>query len=306
MNLTPDNQTSLYGLDYELLELISLYKNNKLPNKILLSGQKGVGKCTLAYHLINYILSQGEENSYYIEKYEINKNNKSFRLIQNRINPNFTLIDVLLEKKKIDISQIRNLITDLNKSSFNLKPRFVLVDNIEFLNINSINALLKILEEPSQDIHFILIHNNKKILPTLKSRCLNYQIFLTHEKSVNVCEKLLSSNIHDLINKDLLDYYFTPGKIYNLINFAKANNIDLKKIELKEFLSLIIDNSYYKKENTLIPIFFNFIEFFLTKKKELIYSDFSNYFLKKIDNTKKFHLDEETLFIEFKNKVLNG
>ena len=44
-------------------------------------------------------------------------------------------------KKKIDIDQIRNLINNLNKSSLNSKPRFVLIDNIEYLNLNSINAL---------------------------------------------------------------------------------------------------------------------------------------------------------------------
>ncbi len=35
------------------------------------------------------------------------------------------------EKKNIDIAQIRNMITNLNKSSFNSKPRFILIDNIE-------------------------------------------------------------------------------------------------------------------------------------------------------------------------------
>ena len=38
----------------------------------------------------------------------------------------------------------------------------MLIDNIETLNINSINALLKILEEPNENINFILISNNKK------------------------------------------------------------------------------------------------------------------------------------------------
>ena len=31
-----------------------------------------------------------------------------------------------------------------------------------------------------------------------------------------------------------------------------------------------------------------------------------NYFLKKINNTKIFNLDDETLFIEFEDRVLNG
>ena len=58
MNLNPLNQINLYGLENNLTELIKLYKKNKLPNKILFSGQKGIGKSTLAYHLINFILSK--------------------------------------------------------------------------------------------------------------------------------------------------------------------------------------------------------------------------------------------------------
>ena len=81
---------------------------------------------------------------------------------------------VILTKKNIDINQIRELIRSLNKSSFNEKPRFILIDNIELLNLNSINALLKTLEEPSHNIYFILINNNKKILSTLLSRCINF------------------------------------------------------------------------------------------------------------------------------------
>ena len=43
MYLQPSSQKKLYSLNYELIELINLYKNDKLPSKILLSGQKGVG-----------------------------------------------------------------------------------------------------------------------------------------------------------------------------------------------------------------------------------------------------------------------
>jgi len=302
----PDNQLNLYGIENKLLELINLFKKDKLPNKILLSGQKGIGKSTLAYHLINSILSSEESYSYDLQKFRINLENKSFKLIQNKTNPNFTLVDTAIDKKGIDINQIRNLIFNLNKSSFNSKPRFILIDNIENLNTNSVNALLKVLEEPNNNIFFILIHNNRRILPTLKSRCLNFKISLSYKETINVCEKLFDSNISNLINDDLMNYYTTPGKIYDLLNFSKTINVDLKKIKLNDLLNVIIDESYYKKEKLYKSIFIDLIELFFTKKNELIFSDFSNYFIKKIENTKKFNLDEETLFIEFKNKVLNG
>ena len=306
MYLQPSNQKKLYGLNNELIELINLYKNNKLPSKILLSGQKGVGKSTLAYHLINFILSQNEDFSYDLNNFSINHENKTFKLIQNKSNPNFILIDVVKDKQNIDISQIRNLKKDLEKTSFNNKPKFVLIDNIEFLNVNSINSLLKILEEPPINTYFLLINSEKKILPTLRSRCLNFRFFLSNQKSINIMNQILNSDIHDLINIDLLNYYNTPGKIYNLINLATENNINLREVNLDKFLTLLIDESNYKKINSLKLLIYEFIEIYLIKKINPKNYLFVNNFFKKIKDTRKFNLDDETLFIEFKTKVLNG
>ena len=306
MYLQPSDQKKLYGLNNELIELINLYKNDKLPSKILLSGQKGVGKSTLAYHLINFILSQNEDFSYDLNNFSINHENKTFKLIQNKSNPNFILIDVVKDKQNIDISQIRNLKKDLEKTSFNNKPKFVLIDNIEFLNVNSINSLLKILEEPPINTYFLLINSEKKILPTLRSRCLNFRLFLSNQKSINIINQILDSDINDVINIDLLNYYNTPGKIYNLFNLANENNIDLSKANLDKFLSLLIDETNYKKINSLKLLIYEFIEIYLIKKINPKNYLFVNNFFKKIKDTRKFNLDDESLFIEFKTKVLNG
>ena len=306
MNLCSKSQTKLYGLDEELNELINLYNNSKLPNKILLSGEKGIGKCTLAYHLINYILSNNEENPYNSNDLQINTDNSSFKLIQNNSNPNFILIDVNSEKKSIEINQIRSLISNLNKSSFNSKPRFILIDNIEFLNVNSINALLKILEEPNENTYFILINNNKKILSTLLSRCLNFKISLSNEKVSLVNKLLFGDDIKNLINSDILDYYHTPGKIYDILEFSKEKEIDLRDVNLKEFLSLIINGSYYKNDNRIKVILYNYLELFLLKNISITYFEIFSYFLKKINNVKKFNLNEESLFLEIDSKLLNG
>ena len=98
--MTPLIQTELFGMNKYFNEIISLYNKEKLPNKILLSGIKGIGKSTLAYHIINYILSQNEDNKYDINNFKINYENKSFKLLRNNSHPNFHLIDLLKEKKK--------------------------------------------------------------------------------------------------------------------------------------------------------------------------------------------------------------
>ena len=94
MNLEPSNQLDLFGHEDVLNSLNTLYSNNNLPNKILLTGQKGIGKCTLAYHLINFILSSDEDFSYDLFNCKIIPDNKSFKLVQNKSNPNFILIDI--------------------------------------------------------------------------------------------------------------------------------------------------------------------------------------------------------------------
>ena len=309
MNLNPANQLSLYGHRSEFCSFIDLYKNKKLPNKILLSGEKGIGKSTLAYHVINHILSFDEDHPYDEKNFRINLENKSFKLILNKSNPNFILIDIDEDKKSIDINQIRNLISTLNKSSFNKKPRLVLIDNIELLNINSVNALLKILEEPNDNIYFILINNRKKILPTLRSRCLNYNIHLKSKESFDISNKILGENVKNLISDQMINNYSTPGSILNLLNFANTNDVNLTKINLEDLIKMIITEKKYKKDSFVKQLLYSLIEIYFRQNMSLKNSNLfkiQNYFLKKINNTKIFNLDDETLLIEFEERVLNG
>ena len=190
-----------------------------------------------------------------------------------------------------------------------MKPRFVLIDNIELLNVNSVNALLKILEEPNDNINFILINNNKKILPTLKSRCLNFKISPTHKQSIEIVNKILNDNIFKLINKDLINNYSTPGQLLKIMRFNNENDIDSRNITLKDLLFLIIEKKYYKKEKSIKDLIYLLIELYFRKNisiNDIRAIDLHSYFLKKINDIKTYNLDEETLFMEFKHRVLDG
>ena len=311
MYLNPSENKHLLEMGSFFNEIINLHNQKKMPNKILLSGKKGLGKSTLAYHVINFILSKNEDHKYDIEKFKINNENKSYKLVQNHSHPNFYLIDLIDEKKNIDVAQIRNMITYTNKSCFNNMSRFILIDNIESLNKNSVNALLKVIEEPKDEIYFILINNNeKRILPTLKSRCLTFKICLTFNQSIDVAKRLLNKNISDYINHDILNYYITPGDIVNLVNFAEDKKINLLEHDLAGLLNLLIDKNYYKKNKVIKKMLINLIELFFVKtykqtntKNSLLI--FYHNFLKKMHDVEKFNLDEESLFLEFKSKLLN-
>ena len=311
LELKSFNQKKLFNYKNNFLEIINLYKQNKLPNKILFSGPSGIGKSTMAYHLINYIFSREEESGYDIDNFQINESNRSFKLILNQTHPNFHLINVLDDKKIIEISQIRNMINYTNKSAFNNKERIVLIDNAENLNLSSSNALLKVIEEPNDNLFFILIFdNNKTIIETIKSRCLKFNLFLTFDECIEVTNKIIGENIYQIVNKDLINHYNTVGDLVNLVNFSAKSEMNLSKLNLKNFLINLINEKYYKKNDYVKNNIYNYIECYLlklmqiNKSKKNINSLYSK-FVNKIHNLQKFNLDEESFFIEFNKIIFN-
>lgn len=306
MNLNPFNQTKLYGLDIFFDELKSLADNERLPTKILFTGYKGCGKCTLALHLINYILSKNEEFKYDILNNQIDENNKSYKLILNSSSPNFYYINLKKDKKTIDVNQIRELINFCNKSSFNNLPRFILIDNSEFLNLSSSNALLKILEEPNEGIFFILINNSKKILPTIKSRCLNYRINLSNDQTLNIVNNLINDDIFKFVDKDLLNYYFSAGDILNIYNFSIEHKLDFSEMNISNLIQIIIKDKIYKKDTQLKELIWNFIEIFFSKKGYSL-NNYKNYLdhINLVENTKKFNLDIDSVFVKLQTNYTN-
>ena len=73
---------------------------------------------------------------------------------------------------------VRKLKSTLSKPPINGSFRFIILDDVEQLNQNSSNALLKIIEEPTAFNYFILIDNQEKnVMETISSRCLKMKIF---------------------------------------------------------------------------------------------------------------------------------
>ena len=152
--------------------LLHCHQNKTLSNSLIFSGQKGIGKTTLAFSLIKEIYNN-------LSSQRLNNTN----LIYNNTHPNIRfLINKYDEKnnklsKNISINQIRDLENFLNQSTFDNLSKFVIIDSADDLNKSSANALLKSLEEPKNNTFFILIaHQISNLLPTIISRCHNYVI----------------------------------------------------------------------------------------------------------------------------------
>ena len=266
--MKPEKQYKLIGHNTIFNELISFYNNGILPSKILLSGKKGIGKCTLGYHLINYIFSKDEENKYDFANKKINLNNNSYKLIQNSIHTNFYKISLQDTKKSIDIAQIRDMINFTQKSSFNNKEKIILIDQAEYLNHSSNNALLKVLEEKNLNIIFILILNNeKKILKTIKSRFIDFKINLEKKFVSEIVNNYFEKDIFNSINSDFKVHYFTPSFYIDFVSLCNEIDFDYQKLDINDFLQNFMSEKIYNKKLNNKYDFKLFFELYFKKKK---------------------------------------
>lgn len=289
--LNPFQSTQLISLEKYFDEMILLYENNVFPKVLLLNGKKGVGKFTLVFHFLNYIYSKNKKNPYNLEKKLIDSKSAFYNDILNK-----TCSDVIFlqaeEGKNIKIDDIRNLKSILSKSSLTNNRRFIIIDEVEFLNKNSVNSLLKTLEEPSDNNYFILINNQQAdLIDTISSRCLKNNVYLNFEERKKVIDHLVQSKEIQFLIDDLGN--LTPGlflmyselsnkyriennenilsKLNKLLHFFKKDKdkilINMSIFFVNEFFYLLIKNNQ------------NQIEYLLNLKSTIVnkINDFNTY-----------------------------
>ena len=290
-------------------DFIYLDQIQKFPNKILLNGPKGIGKKLFVNHFLNYFYLKDSKLSYNLKNYEYNLSNDISQLISSNSHPNVLRIYKKNDKKIIDIDQIRDMNQFTNQTSFNNDRRFIIIENVNLLGINSANALLKSIEEPNDKIYFILINNSEfKTLETLKSRCLEFKLSLLNSEVVEIVNYHFNNDIYKDINLDFVNNYNSPSFLISLVNFLESNDLSIKDNTIEDLLSYIIKNKSYTS-NDFIKEYLNlFIELFFFKNINIskkISFKIKKYFYLKLSFVKKYNLDFESFFLEFNDKLLS-
>ena len=301
----PKNTLSLFCLQDKLNFLISLYKKNNLPKVLLLSGDKGSGKSTLVNHFLHLIYDEIN----YKKNDKISETSPFFKQFTQDIYSNIIYLRGS-DYKNIKIEDIRNLKHGLQHSTVLDKERFIVLDDVELFNKNSLNALLKIIEEPGKN-YFILINNKSKpILETVKSRSIEIKIIFNNEKKI-----MITDNLIKLFNlKPILNYKTTnlsPGNFIKFDYILNANNINVDDDYISN-LSILLN--LYKKNKDILFIniaFFLTDHYFNNKFKKNYLSNNNNYEIKKFifNNLNDYlilNLYQFSLVNAISNKVING
>ena len=292
----------LYGLNKYLLELSKLFDIDRFPQVILLSGKKGQGKYTLIHHFMSYIF---DKKNYDFKTLTIKDNNKLFSDISKNYDPNIFYFNC--SDQKVKIEDIRNLREVLQKTTISSSKRFIIFDDVEYLNENCVNALLKTIEEPSSVNYFILINNqNKSILETLKSRSIEVMIFLSNKEKQLIIENITNNNgIERII--DSTNSTLTPGNYLKFNQFVRDEKIDLDDKLVINIVKLLKLSKSKKNIDYLNFAIYLINKYYLSKSKEKLdfsyYNDKRTNIIKKIHEANNLNLNHKNLIAEIENFI---
>jgi DNA polymerase III subunit delta' len=167
----------------------------RLGHAPLITGPEGVGKHLLADWLVRRLLCLQPGSG------QACGHCRSCQLMDSGSHPDFFAVGIPEDKKEIPVDAIRALSEKLVLTPKVGSNRAGMIDVAEAMNINAANALLKTLEEPSDNAWLVLISHQPGRLPaTIRSRC---QPIAVHPPAREVAQTWLAEECpqhhHDLL-----------------------------------------------------------------------------------------------------------
>ena len=296
----PKNFSEVVGQEVVVTILKNSIKNNKIGHAYIFSGPRGTGKTSIAKIFSKAVNCLSNNDGDLCGKCEVCKVNLDDEI-------DIIEIDAASNNGVDEIREIRNNVKLLPA---HLKYKVYIIDEVHMLSISAFNALLKTLEEPPENIIFILATTEfNKIPATVVSRCQKFDFKkltvgqiknrLEHiiklenksidESVVNLISSISDGGMRDAIN--ILDQVISLQKdnvttedVYNLIG-------GISDEELFDFLNMIT-NSDIKSIINKISEFYesgkNFINICerlqLIIRNIIIYDNTNNYFDKTYEN----------------------
>jgi DNA polymerase III subunit delta' len=206
---------SLYGNQEVWHNLVNDSLTNQVAHTYIFAGPAGIGKATTAKEYIKYLSNANEALAKRID------------------NGNF--LDLLtitkLDKDEISIDTIRSAQDFFRQTPAEGKYKFIIIDSADDLNLNSANALLKILEEPTANTYLFLIsHNPHALLATIKSRSRMIRFKPLSAQDLNFITNISTDILEDFVagsaSRAIMLNEENIFEVYNkLLEFLKNDDI---------------------------------------------------------------------------------
>ncbi len=233
----PRHTNELFGHDTAEALLREAVANGRLHHGWLITGDTGIGKSTLAWRFVRYLLAAPSERAAAARGLDVAADTQASRQVRALSHPGLLLLRRPYNQKdkrfaaSIPIDEVRRLRNFLSHSAAEGAWRAVIVDTADELNINAANALLKSLEEPPPRTVFLLVSSEPgRLLATIRSRCRTLQLAPLQREPLRraVRQALSSSEIGEPDPSQWLTLErLAHGSVRSVLGLQSAGGLDL-------------------------------------------------------------------------------
>ena len=172
--------------------------------------------------------------------------------------PSFLYITKEADSTQISIDQIRYIPRFISHKSADQSPKVIVMDQLNHVNRNGENGLLKVLESPTDNTLIFLLHSpGTPILPTILSRCA--KINFTHAKH-GMVEESISTFVESLSFPPSLELIEDKMAFYNSM---KDQIRDYLGNSTESVVHNIVDK--LKKDQKLVSVFLRILDYWVKR-----------------------------------------
>ena len=227
--------TPLIGHHTQIAQAEESFSSGKMHHAWLLTGPTGIGKAKFAHQLAAAIIAHDDSQSGLFGEpapfsLKLDDTNPDMRQVMQLAHPDFLYLAPIQDEKNksgaIKVEQIRTLTPFFSQTSASGGWRVAVIDNLDAVNVQGANAMLKMVEEPPEKAIIILIaRSSGSVLPTIRSRCRELRFnALTQAEQVT----LLSQFLPDAEPQSLAQLAaFSGGSMGYALEVAQTDALDL-------------------------------------------------------------------------------
>lgn len=216
----------------------------RVPHAIMIEGDAGLGRHTLARYIAASAVCAGEECPC--------GSCRDCHLSSVGSHPDIAVIAPAEGKKQITVEQIRALRAEAFVKAHSAECRVFIIDGAERMNENAQNALLKVLEEPPAGVKFILITLSRTILlETIVSRCA---VLSLSAPELTAAEQYLKETTDYAPTKITEAVKQSGGNIGAAIGLLCGREDSVAAAAAKSFIKLLFEGSAYAMLEALRPL----------------------------------------------------
>ncbi|HWT29665.1 MAG TPA: DNA polymerase III subunit delta', partial [Propylenella sp.] len=237
----PRETTALIGHAGAEQALLAAYRSGRMHHGWILTGDRGIGKATLAFRLARFVFAHPDPAADEVARardLSVRPDHPVARRVASGVHANLLHLQRDWSdrdkryKTELSVDSVRRITPFLGTTAGEGGWRVIVVDPADDMNRSAANAILKNLEEPPRRTVFLLLARSRgALLPTILSRCRTLDLAPLSAEETNAVLRQVAPDVADAPESGLAAA-LAGGSVRRLIELRRNDGIAVYRLIL--------------------------------------------------------------------------